>query len=334
MAATMSLRARKPLIFTFVLGALALGAAMVYFFGGRELVSRHESFLLYFKDSVNGLVPGSLVKFKGVPVGYVEAIRLDYRQPGRHDIPVLIQLNADRLHRRLGVMEDLADPAVLAAQLRRGLRAEMDADSYVSGQMFIELEYYSPPPPFTPVTSPPGKPPLAVIPVLSSGAIADLQKVQDFATWLPNFDFRDEFEKFGGKVDAITTTVAVIPYAEYSLRVQRTLGPLDRLNFDRWDRGFNNFLARLTRYQDALESANDLFYAQSQDFAGMNHQTRDQFQQFDNLLAALRDSLHPDDPALAHLAHNLDQLSQDMARLAGKLNAQEQQPRLFDKLAH
>ncbi len=330
----MSLRARKPLIFTFVLGAFALGAGMVYFFGGRELVSRHESFLLYFKDSVNGLVPGSLVKFKGVPIGYVDSIRLDYRQPGTHDIPVLIQLNVDRLHRRLGVMEDLANPAVFAAQLRRGLRAEMDADSYVSGQMFIELEFYNPPPPYPPVSSPPGKPPIAVIPVLNTGAIADLQKVQDFATWLPTFDFRAEVEKFGGKVDNLATAVSVIPYAEYSRRIQRTLGPLDRFNFDRWNRGFDNFFSRLTRYQGGLESANDLFYAQSQDFVTMNRQTRDQFQQFDNLLASLRDSLHPDDPALAHLAHNLDQLSQDMARLTGKLNAMEQQPRLLDKLAH
>ena len=112
----MSLRPRKPLIITFALGALALGAVMVYSFGGKQIFTRHEQFLLYFNDTVNGLAPGSLVKFKGVPIGTVDSIRFNFRadQSDRR-IPVLIKLNADLLQRQLGVLEDLSDPAVLAA---------------------------------------------------------------------------------------------------------------------------------------------------------------------------------------------------------------------------
>ena len=42
----MSLRARKPLIISFVLGAIALGVVMVYSWGGRDIFARHASFLI------------------------------------------------------------------------------------------------------------------------------------------------------------------------------------------------------------------------------------------------------------------------------------------------
>jgi len=330
----MSLRARKPTIFAFVLGALALGAVMIYSFGGRELVARHESFLVYFTDTVNGLGRGSPVKFNGVPIGFVDSIRFDYRQPGGdRRVPVLIQLNVDRLQQELGVPEDLSNPAVLAAQIQRGLRAELEIEHHVSGTMAVELKYHSPAPAYTPAASPPGRPGLLVIPSIPSSAVADLHETQKIIAWLPTYDFRTEIEKIGDEIDSITTAVSVIPYTEYNRRIVRTLGPLSHFDFPAYQSNFDNFLARLDRYQNALGDANRLFYEQSQDFVAMNVQTRGQFQQFSDELANLRATLRPDDPSLDHLTHNFEQLSKDMQNLTAKLNAFEQQPGLLDKVA-
>lgn len=330
----MSLSARKPLIFVFVLGAFALAALMVYFFGGRESLSRHETFLVYFDDTVHGLVPGSQVKFKGVPIGSVQSIRLDYRQPGGdRRVPVLIQLNVDRLQHQLGVLEDLSDPAVLAAQVHRGLRAEMQVEHYVTGEMSVELEYHSPVPAFVPVTTPPGLSAYPVMPSVPSEDVANFQKAQDIISWLPTYDFKGEIEKVGDKIDSATTMVSVIPYAEYNQHIRQALGPLVNFNFPSWQRNFDNFFSRLDNYQGAIGDANRLFYSESQDFVAMNGQARSQLQQWDANLAALRAALQPTDPSLAHLTHNFEQLSGDMKRLTDKLNAFEQQPSLLDKVA-
>ncbi len=330
----MSLRARRPLIILFVLGAMALGVVMVYFFGGRDKISRHDAFLVYFNDNINGLVPGSLVRFKGVPVGYVDAVRLDYRQPGEHNIPVRILLNADRLQRQLGVLEDLGNPEMLARQLQRGLRAELDTESYVTGQMFVELEYHTPAPPYPLVSPPAGLPPIPVIPAIPSAAVADLKKIQDIITWLPTFDFRSEIEKSGREIDSLTTAVVVIPYAESSQRIQQLAQPLARFNFGVWQRNFDNFLNRLNRYQYALNDANENFYAQSQDFVAMNRKMRGDLGRLDTQLKDARAVLQSDNPSLAHVLHNLDQLTKDLTTLTRKLNAKEDQPEVVDKLAH
>jgi paraquat-inducible protein B len=329
----MSLRARKPFILSFVLGALALGAVMVYSFGGRDIFAPHATFLVYFDETVSGLVPGSLVKFKGVPVGEVKSIRLDYRtSTGDHRIPVLIQINVDRLQHKLGVLEDVADPEVLANRVKRGLRAELDVERYVTGLMYVELDFHTPPPPFVPTTPPSGLPIYGVIPTVPSEAVADLKEAQDVITWLPTFDFKGEIEKVGDQIDSATNVVAAIPYAKYNQAIQRTLGPLTRFNFPAWDRNFNNFFNRLDRYQTAIGEANEQFYAQSQDFVAMNGQARGQLGQFDAKLAALRSALSANDPSMSHLTHNFEQLSKDLQNLTNKLDAFEQQPGVLDRM--
>ncbi len=330
----MSLRAHKPLIISFVLGAFALAAIMVYAFGGRDVASRHEYFLVYFDDTVSGLVPGSLVKFKGVPIGMVQAIRLNYRTTSDdRRIPVLIQINADRLQRQLGVLEDMSDPEVLADRVHRGLRAELDVEHYVTGQMYVELEFHSPPPAFIPTVLPPGLPIYGVIPTIPSEAVADIKEAQEVITWLPTYDFKGEFDKVGDTIDSISTKVSALPYAEYNQQVQHALVPLNRFNFNGWQRNFDNFFARLDRYQNAIGQANQEFYADSQDFVSMNVKARSQFQQLDTNLETIQSALQPGDPSLDHLAHNFEQLTKDLQNLSNKLNAVEQQPGILDKMS-
>ncbi len=330
----MSLRARKPVIFIFVLGAVAVGALMAYYFGGSEYVSRHTSFLVYFGDTVNGLEPGSEVAFKGVPIGYVDSIRLDYQQPGDHHIPVLIKLNLDRLKLHLGVTEDWSDPAVLDAQIRRGLRADMDVDRYATGSMLVELEYHTPAPKIEPAACPPSLPPIPIIPALPSSAVANLNEAQDILAWLPTFDFPREADKIANKIDAVTTVVSAIPYAEDSQLVQRTVRPLVRMSQPAFDRGLDNFLARLNRFQGSLAIADQNFISDSGDFVRMNHDLRSQLGGVTAGLADTRDQLQPSAPSLEHLTHNLQQLTKDMQNLTGKLNAMEGQPDVVNKVAH
>jgi paraquat-inducible protein B len=325
----MSLRARKLPVIAFILGAFAVGAIMVYSFGGRETFARHETFLLYFKDSVNGLGPGSEVRFKGVPIGLVQSVRLGSQvADGNQRVLVIIQLNADRLLRQLGVLEDLTDPATLAREVRRGLRAQLQTQSHVTGGMFVEIEYYPNEPP--PAANLPSAD-LREIPTIPSDAVAGLQKIQKIALWLPTFDFQAKLNQVGDYLDSITTKVSVIPYAEYHQNVVAALTPLANFNPGPWQNSFGKFLACLDAYHASLALANDKFSASAQGFVAMSDDARAQLEQSDAALARARAALNPDAPWLSHLTHNLQALSSDMGNLTAKLNATAQQPDLLPK---
>ena len=252
--------------------------------------------------------------------------------PKAHEqrVPVIIQLNADRLQHQLGVLDDLSDPATLARLVRRGLRAQLQTKRYATGTTFVELEYH----PLAPAPAPTATPidDLPEIPTIPSTAVASLQKIQDIALWLPTYDFRSELSQINDSIDSFTTKVDVIPYAEYHQQAVDAFAPLANFNLGPWQRNFNNFLTRLHSYQDSLTLAKNQFSASAQDFVAMNHEARAELSQTNDVLAAGRANLRPDAPWLAHLTHNLQALSADMANLTAKLNATEQQPDVLPKI--
>ncbi len=327
----MSLRPRKPLIITFALGALALGAVMVYSFGGKQIFTRHEQFLLYFNDTVNGLAPGSLVKFKGVPIGTVDSIRFNFRadQSDRR-IPVLIKLNADLLQRQLGVLEDLSDPAVLAAEVHRGLRGELDRESFVTGGIFVSLDYY---PQASASKAEAGSGSYDVIPTVPSSWVADIEKAGQVIAWLPTFDFEAEIGHAGDNLDQLTNQVSVIPFAEYHQKIVGTLQPLADFNFRNWQGNLNNMLGHFDEDQHAIAAASSQYAAASQDFVDMNTATRQNLAQLDTNLAHLRVQLSPAAPWLEQLTGNLKELSTSLDSLTHKADNLEAQPDILPKLA-
>ncbi len=135
---------RKPspkYIGAFVTTALILLVALVLFFGSSSLLTRNSHFILFFDQSVNGLTTGSAVKFRGVPVGSVERImiRANGQHPDSTAIPVVIKINRNRLVNDLGVVDQAFDPESIMKSIKRGLFAELSLESFITGQLFVEL---------------------------------------------------------------------------------------------------------------------------------------------------------------------------------------------------
>lgn len=143
----MSRRANPTTVGAFVLGAMVIALATVIYLGSVRVLSDEETFVLYFNESINGLAEGAPVKFKGVPIGTVSDIRIRYNQPDFSSaIPVFIRIDATRLQRDLGIEFDISSEAQLAEALRDGLRGRLQLDSLITGQLFIELDYFQPAP--------------------------------------------------------------------------------------------------------------------------------------------------------------------------------------------
>jgi paraquat-inducible protein B len=127
----------------FVTVMIALIVAMVIYFGSANFLNRSTYFILFFDQSVNGLQVGSPVKFRGVPVGEVTRImiRAEGQSADSTAIPVIIQINRSRLENDLGVSSSVFAPEFIERSLARGLIAQLNLESIITGQLFVEFSF-------------------------------------------------------------------------------------------------------------------------------------------------------------------------------------------------
>ena len=138
----MSLRASPTAIGLFLLGALAIAIVGTAVLASATWFQDRTSFVSFFPESVNGLENGAPVKFQGVPVGRVTAINIEIDQ--RDDsflVPVEYEIDLPRLTTPRGTFVNLGDTLVLVEQIRKGLRAQLQMESLVTGVLYLELSY-------------------------------------------------------------------------------------------------------------------------------------------------------------------------------------------------
>jgi len=137
-----SLRANPTSIGMFMIGAIILSVAGTAMLAGNSWFRNRTRFVSYFRESVNGLEVGAPVKFQGAPVGKITKmlIQID-EQKKTFEVPVEYEINIKLLKTQLGSYVDLGEDDVLKQQIADGLRAQLQMQSVVTGQLYIELTY-------------------------------------------------------------------------------------------------------------------------------------------------------------------------------------------------
>ena len=126
------------LIGGFVIFALAMMIVGVLWLSGNTLFRKQQEAMIFYKSNVTGLYVGAPVTFRGVSVGQVEEIGIEVdRESLTALMPVRIKLAADAL--RFGRHKET--PVDLLTLVQRGLRARLVAQSFVTGQKSIELDF-------------------------------------------------------------------------------------------------------------------------------------------------------------------------------------------------
>ena len=136
----MSKQVNKTLVGGFVVGAIALLVAAIVIFGGGKFFRNTRTYVLYFDGSVKGLAVGAPVNFKGVPIGVVTDVRLQFNSKDLHlTIPVLIEFYPERVEQMGGI----ENPEIIMKRLiDKGLRAQLKMQSLITGLLMIELDFY------------------------------------------------------------------------------------------------------------------------------------------------------------------------------------------------
>lgn len=99
-----------------------------------------EIYLLHFDGSVRGLSIGAPVEYRGMTVGHVTDLKLQYDPAkGRARIPVLIEIEPERFE-IVGQAKEPGD--IMAALVAKGLRAQLKTGSLITGQSFVDLDFH------------------------------------------------------------------------------------------------------------------------------------------------------------------------------------------------
>lgn len=141
----MSKSANKTLVGAFVVGATALLCAAVMLFGSGKMFRETTEFVLFFNKSISGLNVGAPVVFRGVPVGQVTRITITGGIENMNfQTPVYIELDTERMDTPLsGDLDDERYRQYLNKLLESGLRARLTPQSMITGQLMVELDFFS-----------------------------------------------------------------------------------------------------------------------------------------------------------------------------------------------
>lgn len=130
------------LIGAFVAGGIALLLAGIIAFSATEWFSRRMEFVMYFDSSLNGLEIGSPVSFRGVDIGSVTNIVMEIDQEQRRVLtPVYVAIEPERF-KSSSFNIPLLTETPLKRMIENGLRAQLQTRSWITGQMYIELEFH------------------------------------------------------------------------------------------------------------------------------------------------------------------------------------------------
>ena len=208
----MSRRANPTLVGGFILGGLALTVAAIILLGSGKLFKDTVKYISWFEGSVNGLAVGAPVKFMGVRIGQVTAIRLraaedqplitaqefeNWEENLR--IPVFYELDRDLL-RKEGTMADVGDSATVYAMVEGGMRAELSVESILTGRKYISLAVHPGSP--AELVNDPGVDAME-LPTISTGLEWLERDVQNLMAKLTSLDVEGLVESIAGAADEI-----------------------------------------------------------------------------------------------------------------------------------
>lgn len=101
-------------------------------------------FLVHFDGSVRGLSVGAPVEFRGIKIGSVSDIAVQLDPKTLHiTIPVLLNIQPERITSSQVLQAQSKDHyAIMQHMVKRGLRAQLETGSLLTGQLFVSLDFH------------------------------------------------------------------------------------------------------------------------------------------------------------------------------------------------
>ena len=247
--------AKQPntrLVGVFIISGLAVFLIILALFLQSKVISDNKNLVvMYFEESINGLNVGSPVVFKGVEVGKVVKIDL-IANPQNLDfsIPVYARMNPRQesfANSSFGAKRELLNELI-----KKGLRARLTSQSYLTGQLMIEFEML----PNAPIVlkQEAGKEKYFEVPTT-------LSPLGEISKGMQSLPVRDGIEKFNLMMDEMSRQIPVV-----MPQITKTLKDIDKVvvnntavstealnNFNRAMQSINEAAKAVRNFADYVE---------------------------------------------------------------------------------
>ena len=107
----------------------------------RPMYTQTTTYLLYFDQSVRGLKRGAPVEFRGIEVGSVTDVRIEFdEKQARFHIPVTIEIEPERFTRANRTEAERRDN--VDRMVASGMRAQLKSGNLLTGQLIVSLDVF------------------------------------------------------------------------------------------------------------------------------------------------------------------------------------------------
>lgn len=250
----------------FIVGALVLVFIALLFFSGGQLFSPKKRVIMYFEGSVQGLQVGAPVKLKGVVLGEIVDIQINFQND---DQPLMTAVTADLVLKRINRKGTGVGSKFLTEAIDNGMRAQLNFQSFLTGLLYVELDFFP-------------------------DSQLKLYNFQDDFLELPTVatDFEEISKNLQdmnvkGLIDNLDNLILQVNKIVVSGSIQETLGSINRAanSFDKTAQHLDSEVAELSK------NLNSTSIELTQLLKTLNNQTPQLAQQLNQNLAALQKSL-------------------------------------------
>jgi len=199
----------------FLVITMGLGVAGVLIFSSGALFHPIQKSILYFDTSLKGLSPGAPVKFRGVTIGKVDQVLIRHNQSSDDFcMPVIIAIDKKVAQSKSDQHLPIGTEEYLDQLIQRGFRGRVDAESLVTGVLYVSLELLTnaPPPVFHQL-----KPEYHEIPTTPS-------QVQQLLANLQHFDLPGLSAKLNTFLTRLDTSLSQLDIPQINAGVTNLLG--------------------------------------------------------------------------------------------------------------
>lgn len=304
----MSQKPNPTVIGLFIVLGLFLAVACIVVFGKSKLFADTNKYILYFDASVEGLGSGAPVKFRGVTIGSVSEVLIRHNQ-AEDDlfIPVIIEISEDLLREKSDRSIGMADPEKFDALVEKGLRGRLEAQSLVTGLLYVDLEINpdAPQPVFHQL-----KPQYREIPTLPT-------QIQELLTNLASLDVKGITDKLNRILDQLGTSLGELQVQEINDGLTNLLGSLNTLvHSPKVTNSLDALQVTLAEYQGLARKLSGRIDPLADDATGTLEEARASLVEIRQGFEDIRDLIAPHAPLRKDLLQAVDQLGRAARSIA------------------
>jgi len=299
----MSKQANPAAIGAFVVGAISLVCVAILIFSSFQFMTPKDRFVVFFEGSVNGLKVGAPVKLKGVQIGHVTDIQVQFNMDKSEvRTPVYLLVDLSQVNFETSDSRDISFDLTYESLIRHGLRAQLQSQSLLTGQLYVEVNFY----PKTDINLVGGNVDLREIPTLASETDEIINNFGAIVTRLKSLPLNELVNSLLDTSKSIQRLVDSPGILNNARKLEQILDMLHSVvgRFDkRFDPLVSNIEATLKDTRQLINNVNGQIWPVAKN-------TQKVLAQAQRSLAALEEATSSDSPAYNDVTNTLNELTE------------------------